>query len=149
MIETQIEIAAPPSHVRDVLLDFATYPDWQESGLVRLLESEDSTQTLATLQPGDKIKCDIDGMKFTAEIKENSEHLFQWQGPPVMGLIAGLHSFRFEATESGGTNFTQSEDFSGLIAFLMSPSLLGRKMLGQYSQFNEELKARAERGASA
>lgn len=69
MIETQIEIAAPPSHVRDLLLDFATYPYWQKSGLVRLLEPEDSTRTLATLQPGDKIKCDIDGMKFTAEIK--------------------------------------------------------------------------------
>lgn len=66
-----------------------------------------------------------------------------------MGLIAGLHSFRFEATESGGTVFTQSEDFSGLIAFAMSPSLLGRKMLGQYRQFNEELKARAETENSA
>ena len=66
-----------------------------------------------------------------------------------MGLIAGLHSFRFVRTESGNTKFTQSEDFSGLIAFMMSPSLLGRKMLGQYRQFNEELKARAERGNSA
>jgi hypothetical protein len=65
-----------------------------------------------------------------------------------MGLIAGLHSFGFKETESGGTIFAQSEDFSGLLAFLMSPSLLGRKMLGQYRKFNEELKARAEGGNS-
>ncbi|KAJ5657586.1 uncharacterized protein N7484_001235 [Penicillium longicatenatum] len=69
MIETHVEIAASSGRVRDVLLDFASYPDWQTSGLVRLLEPEDSTKTLTTLQPGDKIKCDIDGMKFTAEIK--------------------------------------------------------------------------------
>lgn len=154
------------------LLDFASYPDWQKSSLIRSLEPEDSTRTLATLQPGDKIKCDIDGMKFTAVIKvnfhlrmristatfmqltrdrrqENSERLFQWQGPPVMGLIAGLHSFGFATTESGGTIFTQTEQFSGPISFLMGPSLLGRKMLGQYRKFNEELKARAERGSSS
>lgn len=63
-----------------------------------------------------------------------------------MGLIAGLHSFTFEAASSGGTIFTQSEEFSGPISFLMRPSLLGRKMLGQYKRFNEELKARAEKG---
>ncbi|KAJ5751682.1 hypothetical protein N7520_008599, partial [Penicillium odoratum] len=140
MIETRIEIVAPPSQVRDLLLDFANYPDWQTSGLIRSLEPEDSAQTLATLQPGDKIKCDIDRMKFTAVIKENSERLFQWQGPPVMGLVAGLHSFGFATTESGGTIFTQTEQFSGPLSFLMGPSLLGRKMLGQYRRFNEELK---------
>ncbi|KAJ5712294.1 hypothetical protein N7493_008762 [Penicillium malachiteum] len=145
MIETEIEIAAPPSLVRGLLLDFEKYPNWQTSGLVRLLEPEDSSRTLDTLQPGDKIKCDIDGMKFTAEIKENSDPLFQWQGPPVMGLISGLHSFSFEASESGGTLFKQSELFSGPISFLMGPSLLGRKMLGQYRKFNEELKIHAER----
>lgn len=63
-----------------------------------------------------------------------------------MGLIAGLHSFSFETASSGGTVFTQSEEFSGPISFLMSPSLLGKKMLGQYERFNEELKARAEKG---
>ncbi|KAJ5288998.1 hypothetical protein N7478_002028 [Penicillium angulare] len=145
MIETQTEINASPSHVREVLLDFANYPEWQTSGLLRLLEPEDSSKTLPTLQPGDKIKCDVDGMKFTAEIKENSEKLLQWQGPPVMGLISGLHTFSFQFSSSGGTLFTHSEEFSGPISFLMSPLLLGRKMLGQYRRFNEELKIQAEK----
>ncbi|PYH94061.1 hypothetical protein BO71DRAFT_326290 [Aspergillus ellipticus CBS 707.79] len=144
MIETQIKIAAPPAKVRDVLLDFASYPQWHTSNLIRQLEPEDAAKTLVALQPGDKIKCDVDGMKFTAEIRETSSQQLQWQGPPVLGLIAGLHSFRFDESESGGTVFSQTELFTGPISFLMSPSLLGRKMLGQYKLFGEEIKARAE-----
>ncbi|PLB55485.1 hypothetical protein P170DRAFT_422027 [Aspergillus steynii IBT 23096] len=143
MIETQIQIAASPDKVQEVLLDFSTYLEWQS--LIKLLEPEDSSKTLHSLQPGDKIKCDVDGMKFTAEIKENSEKLLQWQGPPVFGLIAGLHSFHIEPANGGSsTLFKQTELFTGAISFMMSPSLLGRKMLGQYNQFNKDLKARAE-----
>lgn len=63
----------------------------------------------------------------------------------MFGLIAGLHSFHFEpANDGSSTLFKQTELFTGAISFMMSPSLLGRKMLGQYNQFNKELKARAE-----
>ncbi|THC98885.1 hypothetical protein EYZ11_001663 [Aspergillus tanneri] len=143
MIETHIEIAASPAIVRDVLLDFSKYSEWQS--FIKLLEPEDSSKTLQSMEPGDKIKCDVDGMKFTAEIKENSDRLFQWQGPPVFGLIAGLHSFHIEPANNGAsTVFKQTEQFTGPISFLMSPSLLGKKILGQFHQYNKDLKARAE-----
>jgi hypothetical protein len=103
MLETQIEIAAPPSKVREIvrsyqlhsypprtgtpltptsfmfhnkkLLDFSKYPEWHTSSFIKLLEPEDSScQSLHSLQPGNKIKCDIDGMKFTAEIKVCMHH---------------------------------------------------------------------------
>ncbi|KAF3407906.1 hypothetical protein DPV78_001116 [Talaromyces pinophilus] len=147
MIETQIEIAAPPSKVREILLDFSKYPQWH-TALIKLLEPEDSSKSLSSLKPGDKVKCNIDGMKFVADItgwKANSEKLFQWQGPPVYGLIAGIHSFHIEpANDGSSTIFKQTEKFSGPIAFLMAPSLLGKKMLGQYNQFNRDLKDYAE-----
>ncbi|PYI07146.1 hypothetical protein BO78DRAFT_313869 [Aspergillus sclerotiicarbonarius CBS 121057] len=144
MIETQTEIVASPAQVRKALLDFSKYPEWHTS-FIKLLQPEDESKSLRSLQPGDKVKCDIDGMKFTAEIKENSDSLFQWQGPPVFGLIAGLHSFHMEPANNGSsTIFKQTEEFSGPISFLMSPSLLGRKMLGQFGEFNKDLKDRAE-----
>ncbi|OJJ74476.1 hypothetical protein ASPBRDRAFT_27504 [Aspergillus brasiliensis CBS 101740] len=157
MIKTEVHIAATPAQVRDVipalnsavidywqLLDFSKYPEWHTS-FIKLLKSNDETKALKSLLPGDKIQCDIDGMKFTAEIKENSDSLFQWQGPPVYGLIAGLHSFHMEPSDNGSsTIFKQTEEFSGPISFLMNPSLLGKKMLGQFDQFNKDLKARAE-----
>ncbi|RAH76884.1 hypothetical protein BO86DRAFT_422786 [Aspergillus japonicus CBS 114.51] len=144
MIETQVEIAAPPSKVREVLLDSSRYPEWHTC-LIHRLEAKDSTKTLATLILGDFIRCDIDGMKFDAEITENSENLFQWQGPPVAGLIAGLHSFHMLSTKDGSaTILKQTEEFTGALAFLMGPSLLGRKLVGQYSRFNADLKRRVE-----
>lgn len=69
IVEIQRTSFSDRYHSKKQLLDFKGYPEWQKSGLVRLLEPEDSSRTLPTLQPGDKIKCDIDGMKFTAEIK--------------------------------------------------------------------------------
>ncbi|EED13043.1 conserved hypothetical protein [Talaromyces stipitatus ATCC 10500] len=162
-IETQIEIAAAPSRVREIvrnpfpffscrrlkhfkqLLDFSKYPQWHTS-LIKLLEPEDNSKSFSSLQPGDKIKCNIDGMEFVADIMANTEKLFQWQGPLVYSLISGLHSFHFESANNDGSStiFRQTEKFTGPIAFLMVPSLLGRKLLGQYNRFNRELKVYAE-----
>lgn len=70
--------------------------------------------------------------------------VFSWQGPPVF-TIAGLHEFRMEPAKDGSaTIFTQSEELDGLLAWLMSPSLLGRKMRTHFDEFNRDLKARVE-----
>ena len=49
------------------LLDFSKYPQWH-TALIKLLEPEDSSKSLSSLKPGDKVKCNIDGMKFVASI---------------------------------------------------------------------------------
>jgi hypothetical protein len=59
--------------------------------------------------------------------------------------VAGLHQFRMEPIKDGtATIFTQSEDLKGPLSFLMSPSLLGKKMAAHFAEFNRDLKARAE-----
>lgn len=65
---------------------------------------------------------------------------------PVYGLVAGLHTFEFNpsTTTPGGTTFIQKEEYSGLLAFLMTPSLLGKKIKGQFERFNADLKGRVE-----
>jgi hypothetical protein len=145
-IETQIEIAAPPSKVREILLDFPNYPKWHTTFLKTLEPEEHSTSGPSNpLLPGDKIKVDADGMKFIVTITANSANLLQWQGPPVYG-VAGLHSFHIEPAndEGSSTIFKQMEEFTGLISFLMTPSLLGRGLFGHFEQFNSDLKAYAE-----
>lgn len=63
----------------------------------------------------------------------------------MYGLIAGLHSFRFKESQSGqATLFRHTEEYSGPIAFLMTPSLIGRGMVKKMERFNLNLKARAE-----
>ena len=139
------------------LLDFPKYPEWH-SGFA--FESADATKQ--TLERGDKLHVKLDGMKFTSEVKvclspvwhhellsnvgqENSEALLQWQGPPVYRLVAGLHSFQMEPTSGGScTIFKHTETFTGILSFAMTPSLLGKKLQGQFEQFNKDIKARAE-----
>jgi hypothetical protein len=78
------------------------------------------------------------------DTQANTEGLFSWQGPPVF-TIAGLHKFRIEPTKDGAaTIFTQSEELKGLMAWLMGPSLLGKKMKAHFDEFHRDLKARAE-----
>jgi hypothetical protein len=77
--------------------------------------------------------------------KENTPSSFQWQGPPVK-TVAGLHTFTFKpsATTEGGTTFSQIEQYSGGVSFLMQPWLLARPIKGQFEKFNRDLKARVE-----
>lgn len=50
-----------------------------------------------------------------------------------------------EPTKDGAaTIFTQSEELNGLLAWLMSPSLLGKKMKAHFDEFHRDLKSRAE-----
>ncbi|KAJ5724299.1 hypothetical protein N7488_002334 [Penicillium malachiteum] len=141
--ESKIEIAAPPAKVREILLDFSAYPEWHTEWIKRI-EIQEKDKTSASLTAGDKLKVNIEGYNFVANILENTENLFSWQGPPVF-TIAGLHKFRIEPTEDGtGTVFTQSETSKGFMSFLLSPSILGKKLRADYEVFNRDLKARAE-----
>ncbi|KAF3384748.1 Enoyl-CoA delta isomerase 3, peroxisomal [Penicillium rolfsii] len=141
--ESKIEIAAPPAKVREVLLNFPAYPEWH-TDFIKGIKIQDESKKPESLVPGDKLECNIEGWKFVAEIRENSESMFSWQGPPVL-TIAGLHQFRIEPTKDGAaTIFTQSEDLKGPLSFLMGPSLLGKKMAAHFAEFNRDLKARAE-----
>ena len=82
----------------------------------------------------------------TRRNQSNTGSQFQWQGPPVYGVVAGLHTFEFEPSRSipGGTTFIQKEEYTGLLSFLMAPSLAGKKIMGQFDKFNVDLKTRVE-----
>lgn len=62
-----------------------------------------------------------------------------------MFTVAGLHKFYLEpANDGASTVFTQSEDLKSLLAFIMSPCLLGKKMRAHFDIFHRDLKARTE-----
>ncbi|KAJ5295296.1 hypothetical protein N7508_010117 [Penicillium antarcticum] len=156
MIEARVEIAASPSKVREIFLDFSKYSKWHTS-FVTSIEPVNNAQSSHSRQPGDELNCDIFDTKFNAVIKsylnkiqtnhieqENSETSFQWQGPRMFG-IAGLHGFYIEPANNGiSTSFMQTETFSGPLGFLMSPYLFGRMLIEEFKGFNQDLKVRAE-----
>src|SRR4051812_33168275 len=58
------------------LLDFARYPEWHTS-FVSHIEPVKTAQSSHSLQPGDELKCDVYGTKFTALIKVFRAGLFR------------------------------------------------------------------------
>lgn len=87
------------------------------------------------------------GVSFSPTITENSDACFQWKGPPLYGLIGGVHSFHFEPSEGGkGTKFTHEEVHYGPAAFLLSTwsPLIFMAGKGSFEGFNRDLKAKCE-----
>ncbi|PQE12336.1 Polyketide cyclase dehydrase protein [Rutstroemia sp. NJR-2017a BVV2] len=123
------------------LLDFSKIPEWH-SGLVKTITPLDNDDPVSV---GKKLHCVMEGFTFDSEITTNTPAKFAWQGPPVMS-VSGLHSFLFEPSTvtPGNTTFTQMEEYSGPISFLMQPWLMGRTIKGQFEKFNADLKAKCE-----
>ncbi|KAJ5734954.1 uncharacterized protein N7483_000079 [Penicillium malachiteum] len=147
--ETKIEIAAPPARVREILLDFSAYAEWHTEW-IKGIEIQEKEKTSASLTTGDKLQVNIEGCNFVADILVGSipmktQRIYSHGRVPPVFTIAGLHTFHIEPTEDGtGTIFTQSETSKGLMSFLLSPSILGKKLRADYEVFNRDLKARAE-----
>ena len=138
-IETAIDIAAPPSAVWDVLVDFAAYPDWNP--FIRRLQGEArvGARLEVTVQPpGGKPMT----FKPTVLAAEPAREL-RWLGRVLMpGLFDGEHGFRLEAT-AGGCRLHHGETFGGILVPLFG------KMLDDtergFAALNAALKERVER----
>lgn len=63
-VTTEIEVTAPPHIVREIFLDFASYPEWHKGRFksIEVVEQKDKT----VVQPGDKLKIELEeGLKFS------------------------------------------------------------------------------------
>jgi len=132
-----------PAALHEKLLDFPSIPKWHTSFIKSITPLD--TESDDPLAAGKKLHCETKDFTFDSTITKNTPYAFVWQGPPVM-TVSGLHSFTFEPSKStsDGTTFIQQEEYSGGISFLMQPWLLGRAIKGQFGEFNEDLKKRAE-----
>ena len=69
-------------------------------------------------------------------------HLMIWTGGMPLGLFRGERSFTLEDREDGSCEFTMHEDFTGLLAPLITRSM--PDLQPTFDAFCEALKARAE-----
>jgi len=140
-LRTEIQIAAAPERVWNVLMDFPGHGQWNP--FVRSLEG--------TPRVGETLKVFIQppggrGMQFRPKVLAvETAREFRWKGKLlVTGLFDGEHFFLLERTPTGNVLFTQGEIFSGLLVPLMKSSLEGPTKAG-FIAMNEALKRRAER----
>ncbi|KAK3716795.1 hypothetical protein LTR37_006145 [Vermiconidia calcicola] len=141
-ISRQIEIASSPEHVREVFLDFGRMSEYTQGFIKSITPAEQKPAKQIT--KGDKLKVVLEGVTFSPSVLENTERQFMWRGT-IPALLCGDHYFRFEPSKTtpGGTTFTQGEDFSGVLSFLMGMSM-GQKSEQGFGGFNEDLKKRVE-----
>ena len=149
-INTDIIIAAPPSAVRKIFLDFAAYPEWNP--FITSVKVSDPAAP-----PGTPFQIVAWGWYVDkSTIVENDSGTFSWVG--IIGgkwLFRGQHYFKFESfgdelEENGETKkckFLQSEDMTGALSFV-SP-LYGWVMKMGFKNMNKALKARAENMVAA
>jgi hypothetical protein len=137
-LTSQIEIEAPPERVWAVLTDLDAYPDWNPF-IVRIGGelSVGSRLEVRIAPPGGRAMT----FKPTVRVVEPNREL-AWLGRfLVPRLFDGEHHLRLDPLD-GGTRFTQSERFSGLLV-PVTGGILDKTQRG-FEQMNAALKRRAE-----
>ncbi|OJJ02133.1 hypothetical protein ASPVEDRAFT_131358 [Aspergillus versicolor CBS 583.65] len=133
IVSTSIEIAAPPTTVREKFLDFPSIPTYSPAGFIRSIEPNDASITGKNLKAGDKLEvtAGYGKWKFSPVVEQNTEELFCWRGS-VPGIFTGAHIFRFESVSGSDTagsgvrtRLVHEERFSGLLAGVMGEGYLG------------------------
>ena len=140
-LHTEIAIDATPEQVWQVLTDFASYAEWNPF----IVEAK------GTATVGDRLEVRMDppgGMAATFRpvvTDADAPGRLEWLGKLLFkGLFDGRHRFEIEATSSG-TNFIQSEEFTGMLAPLMA-RILDKSTRRGFELMNRAIKERAEDG---
>ncbi|KAK6200749.1 hypothetical protein LQW54_009553 [Pestalotiopsis sp. IQ-011] len=143
VISAEIEIQASPDVVRTVFMNFSQYKQWS-----RWTFTPSAPETKPhDLKAGDQLQVDLNGMKFSPVVLDNSAERFQWEGK-LEPIFSGKHEFKFAPSTKtpGATTFTQTEEFRGLLSFLMRPGwTFSNSTLANWEAFNRELKEEAEK----
>ena len=139
-LHTEIEIDASSERVWAVLLDFASYPQWNP--FVRSvvgLPQKGARLQIAVQPHGGKV------MRFSAVVlAAEAGRELRWLGGFLFpGLFDGEHSFVIESLGADKVRFRQSERFGGILVGLFRTSL-NRDTKRGFEEMNLALKARAE-----
>ena len=142
VIETSIEINAPPSKVKEIFSDFDKYNEW--SSFVKTIKGDSFVPgnkfSVSLLPPGDAKESG-----FNPVLLKNDANEFRWKG--VFGLnfvFNGEHYFKFEPVNGNNnkTRLVHGEKFGGLVCPLLG-GVFSKTTQG-FNNFNEALKKRVE-----
>jgi len=141
-ISETLEMTEPPAAVWAVLADLAGYASWNPFIVSAAGSTVVGQRISARIQPPQG-----KGMSFRPRLTAVDEaRRLEWLGHlAVPGLFDGAHEFTLEPTASGGTTFTQSETFTGLLAPLFR-GVIGKTRNG-FREMNEALAVEAARRA--
>lgn len=137
-VYTEIEIAATAKQVWQVLVDFASYPDWNP--FIRRITGEP--------KEGSKLEIKIttpSGTNRSYEpkvTKVEPEAELRWFGK-IPGFLSGEHIFSIQEAGPGRVKFVHRELFSGLLTSFFGSST-DRDIKAGFEEMNRALKKRVE-----
>ncbi|KAJ5131816.1 hypothetical protein N7448_005974 [Penicillium atrosanguineum] len=149
LVNKVIEISAAPEVVRQKFLDFPSIFTYHPDGFIKTIKPARQDKPI---EAGDRMLVELEIGKMEPIMIENSPDCFSWGGSLPLNSFNGNHSFRFEpsATTPGGTTFTQQEEFTGYLSFIVGEGVIARS-LGMrektekgFEKFNKDLKAWCE-----
>ncbi len=127
VVEETTVIDATPERVWAVLTDIGAYHEW--NAFMPWMEGE--------LVTGGTVRAAVvpergPGFRFRASIvRGDGCRELTWRGVFLAPVVFyGLHTFRLEADEAGGTRFTQHEVMQGLLTPVLAPFLTPRMHRG-------------------
>ncbi len=138
-LHTEIDIAAPPEVVWQVLIDLDRYPEWNPFITSAVGKPEEGETLVNRLEPPEGKP-----MTFKPQVTVVEDGTaFEWLGKLVVsGLFDGRHRFEIEASPSG-SRFIQKETFDGVLVRFLRASL-DRNTKAGFEAMNTALKVRAE-----
>lgn len=141
VITAVTDIASPPEEVWRELTDFAGYAQWHPA----LSFVDVPTEIL----PGTRLQAHVslgtesdEEYGFTVLVYEASRRLV-WEGG-IPDVLMGRHSFVLEP-RTGGTRYTESEEFTGTAAVATVESARSQMEEG-YASYGRALRERLESG---
>lgn len=109
-LRTEIDIAASPEKIWEVLTDFRAYPEWNPFIVSISGKAAVGQQLSVVISPPEQSEMRFKPVVLRAdpgvELRWRGTLWFRW-------LFTGEHFFRLDAKERGVTRFTHGEDFSG------------------------------------
>jgi hypothetical protein len=138
VLDTYIDINAPPERVWEVLIDFPAWKQWNP-----FIPSVTGKLALGSLLHITVAPPGLKAMEFKPEVFAiNPGREILWGGSFLLVLYRGDHSMVLEPLSAGRTRFRQRERFRGPIVLFMN-SLFKPTEQG-YHQMNQALKQRVE-----
>lgn len=134
-----ILIEAPATRVWELLTDLAAWPSWNST--------VDKVEGLAA--PGSKVTVHAKaspGRAFPLKVSAFSPMTTMvWTGGMPLGLFTGTRTYTLSEHGDGQTQFTMTEEFTGLMAPLITRSM--PDLQPSFDEFDRCLKATAEQPA--
>jgi uncharacterized protein YndB with AHSA1/START domain len=135
----ELEIAAPPEVVWDVLTGFEQWPDWNPD--VKSMSFE------GPVAPGSEFRWKAGPGTIVSTLEQvDRPSYIKWRGRTLS--IKALHEWRLEPS-NGGTRVETEESFGGFLARLLRGSLqktLDRSTVSGLEHLKRESERRAGRG---